>query len=66
MTDITIEKKRADIAQEADSQIVDHGAIEQFQTFQFSPEAERQLVWKIDLMSVVLEVSDNKFEEGLC
>ncbi|KAJ5527699.1 hypothetical protein N7513_011858 [Penicillium frequentans] len=50
MTDITMEKKGGQTEQEMDSQSVDHGAVERLQTQQFSPEAERQLVRKIDFM----------------
>ena len=56
MTGITMEKKGSQAEQEADSQSVNHGAVEGLQAFQFSPEAERQLVRKIDFMSVALKV----------
>lgn len=52
-----MEKKGGQTEQEMDSQSVDHGAVERLQTQQFSPEAERQLVRKIDFMSVTLEIS---------
>lgn len=51
-----MEKKGGETAQEMDSQSVDHGAVERLQTYQFSPEAEKRLVRKIDLMSVTLEI----------
>lgn len=57
MADVKMEKKESQAAQEIDIQSVDHGAVERFQTsFQFSPEAERQLVRKIDFTSVMLSI----------
>ncbi|KAJ6006318.1 hypothetical protein N7451_004262 [Penicillium sp. IBT 35674x] len=56
MTDIMMEKKGGQTAQEMDSQSVDHGAVERLQTYQFSPEAERRLVRKIDFMILPIMV----------
>ncbi|KAJ5898332.1 hypothetical protein N7504_008620 [Penicillium tannophilum] len=56
MNDITMEKKGGETAQEMDSQSVDHGAVERLQTYQFSPEAERRLVRKIDFMILPIMV----------